>query len=470
LSRAIRADYEQQFLLPASLEDWVGEDHPARFIRDFVEALDLKALGFRVRRNREGRPYYAADLLLKVWLYGYLERIRSTRELEKACLDRMALVWLTGRNAPDHNTLWRFWRENRSALRKVFGRSVQVAAEAGLVGLVVHAVDGTKVTSAASHEAGWIREKLKRRLERVEASIEAMEREVEAREKQEQGEYRLPARLQNAQQRRQAIEQALRQLEAKDEKHHHPKDEGARLMRSPGGRPKWSYNAQAVADRDSGMVVAAEVTSEETDYRQLVPMLEKVEETLGEVAQETVADAGYRSAEQLGQAEEKGYEVLVSPHPDDRGEGKPFHVSHFRYDAERDCCICPRGEVLEYVSTERSTGKRVFYCQNHLRCPVRHECSRAKRGRKVKLNAHHEAIARQREKRQRADKQALLSQRKAIVERVFAWIKEGLGFRRWTVRGLEKVAAQWALICLTINLKRLLGYWRKGQLVLKPCQ
>lgn len=469
MSRAIRADYKQQFLLPVSLEEWVPEDHPARFIRDFVEALDLKALGFRVRRNREGRPYYGADLLLKVWLYGYLEKIRSTRELEKACLDRMALVWLTGRHAPDHNTLWRFWRENRRALRQVLGRSVQVAAEAGLVGLVVHAVDGTKVTSAASDSGGWTAGKLKRQWERVEASIEAMEREVEAREKEERGEYRLPKRLQDARQRRETIEEALKQLEAKEEKHHHPKDEEARLMRSGPGRPKWSYNAQAVVDRDSGMVVAAEVTSEETDNRQLVPMLEKVEETLGEVAQETVADAGYRSAEQLGQAEEKGYEVLVSPHPDERGEGKPFHVSHFRYDAERNGCICPRGEVLEYVSTERGTGQRVFYCQSYSRCPLRDACSRAKRGRKVKLNAHHEAMVRQREKRQQAEKRELLSQRKAIVERVFAWIKEGMGFRRWTVRGLENVGAQWALICLTINLKRLLGYWRRGQLVLRPC-
>ena len=312
MSYEIRADYQQQYMFPPCLEDWVPDDHPVRMIRDYVDSLDLGCLGFKVRESGFGRPNYSADLLLKVWVYGYLEKIRSSRGLERACRNHIALVWLTGRHCPDHNTLWRFWRDNRRCLKQVFRQIVRVAMDADLIGLVVHVVDGTKIQSAGSDRSGMKRDNLERQLEELDAAIERIMREIESQEKEEEGDggYSLPERLQDAKERKQAIQKSLERLDEEGRDQCHTTDEEARLMKGE-GFPQWSYNAQAVVDEASGLIVAEEVTNDETDCHHLVPMLEQVEGNLGRVAEENVADTGYRSQEQLSQARKKGYEVLV---------------------------------------------------------------------------------------------------------------------------------------------------------------
>jgi transposase len=218
----IRADYSQQYLLPRGIEDWVAENHPARFIRDFVESLDMKGLGFKTRKVEQGRPNYSSELLLTVWLYGYMEGIRSSRDLEKACMNQMGLIWLTGCNYPDHNTLWRFFRDYKDNWEKVFKRSVRVAQEVGLVGLVLHAVNGTKIPSVASNRQALHKEELTELLRELDESIEKMLSEVEDREVKEEGEYLLTEELQDVEKRRTAIQEALKNLEKEDKRHHNP--------------------------------------------------------------------------------------------------------------------------------------------------------------------------------------------------------------------------------------------------------
>src|SRR5690348_1121282 len=164
MAQVISPDYSQQFLLPPALEDWVAADHPARFLREFVDQLDLAAMGFVIPAAQEGRPPYAPSLLLKIWLYGYFFRIRSTRRLELACGEVLPLMWLCGMIRPDHNSLWRFWRDNKKALGKVFKQTVELAVRTGAVGLALQAIDGTKIQSAASDRRGWSKERMEKLL------------------------------------------------------------------------------------------------------------------------------------------------------------------------------------------------------------------------------------------------------------------------------------------------------------------
>jgi transposase len=469
MSREIRADYSQTFLLPPSLEDWVGADHPARFIRDFVESFDLEVLGFEAPVCETGRPPYSNELLLGVWLYGYVQKIRSSRGLERACRDNMSLLWLTGMNSPDHNTLWRFYRANKKALRLVFRQLVGVACRSGLVGLVVHAVDGTKIRSRSSDGSAWHKGELETLLKSVDSSIEAMMLEIESSEVSESGDYRLPEDLVDAQKRRAEIKHALLELSEIERDHMHPDEPEARMMRS-GGVTHLSYNAQAVVDGDSELIVAEDVVNAESDSEMLVEMVDDVVDNVGEAAEETLSDGGYYSPGQLAKAEERGHGVLV-PVPESSCNRGRFSKAAFRYDESEDVYICPEGQRLTYWRTRpNSHGKylvRHYRCRHAKNCPVRWACSpNKKKGRTILRGEHEGAVLGQREKQKSVRKQEMMTWRKWIVEPVFGHIKENMGFRRWTVRGIENVRTQWSLICTAFNLQKLYKYWLEGRLVL----
>jgi len=472
VSHEIRANYGQKMMFPPLLEDWIAADHPARWIRTFVDQLDLGALGFKVREvGDDGRPNYAADLLLKVWLYGYLERIRSTRRLEKACRQHVALLWLTGMNDPDHNSLWRFWRDNRKALKELFLQTVKLAVRTGLVDMAVHAVDGTKITSQGSTHTVWSRKRLEKLEQELEGRIAEAMKEVEQAEASETGEYRLPQELSDDVRLREKIREQLAELKKEDRKHMNPSEPDARMMKNHEGT-RMGYNAQVVADGKAGIIVAPEVTTEANDKLQLSVMLDAVQENLGRVAEETTADSGYFSGEQLAEAERKECPVLVnlegvSPSEEEQG---PYHTSRFVHDTERDCLICPRGGVLVYEGTVTPSDRRYtvrrFRCESFKSCPVRWECSKEKCGRSVKLSPYAAAIERQHAKQKDPAKAQLLKRRMGIVEPVFARIKHQLDFRRWTMGGLQSVRAQWFFVCSLANLMVLYSRWRDNQLVL----
>jgi transposase len=468
MAHPIAADYGQQFLLPPTLEDWVPADHPARFLREFVDQLDLPALGFAMPTAQEGRPPYAPALLLMVWLYGYFHRIRSSRKLEVACREHLSLVWLTGFKAPDHNSLWRFWSQNQKALRQVFKQTVQLALRTGAIGLALQALDGTRIQAACSGPKGWSKAYMEKLLAQLDGALDEVEQTVsqENSDAQSPEGYRLPEGLAERKALREEIKKGLAQLEEDGRSHYHRAEPEARRMKV-GDTNRYAYNAQAVADSQEGVIVASEAGRQETDAGQLVPMIEQARQNLGQAAEGvvTVADTGYGSGADLQAAAQQGMNVLAPP-----AEGKPAHddpyaAQQFRYDPVADRVTCPQNRTLdpEGQTTKNDRLVRRFRC-HHRDCPVRDQCTGDPKGRQIEVWPHTPVVQAMRARLREPTALAQFRKRSQIIERRFGQLKQHDGFRRWTVWGLEAVRTQWALLCATLNLRVLYRRWRPDRL------
>jgi transposase len=466
MAQPMSPDYGQQFLFPPALEDWVRADHPARFIREFVEQLELPALGFAVPTAVAGRPPYAPSLLLKIWLYGYFHRIRSTRKLEAACSEHLSLLWLTGLLVPDHNSLWRFWRDNQKALRQVFKQTVQLAVRTGAVGLALQALDGTKIQAACSGPNGWRKEYMEKLLAQLDGALEDIELQVlaENADGDEPG-YRLPAGLAERNALRQEIQKGLAQLQADGRNHYHPAEPEARRMKV-GDTNRYAYNAQAIADAQDKVIVACEATRQETDTGQLAPMIEQARENLGVAAAETVtvADTGYGSGADLQAASQKQMNVLAPPPEGKPARDNPYATQRFHYDEAAHTVTCPQSRQLDHEGHTTKNGQRVerFRC-HHRDCPVRQHCTRDPKGRQIEVWSHQPQVQAMRARLQEPAAQEQWQCRSQIIEPRFAQLKQHDGFRRWTVWGLEGVQTQWSLLCATLNLRVLYKKWLSRQ-------
>ena len=473
MSHSRKANRTQQFLFPPSLEELVGSDDPARFLDDLLHTMDLRALGFvDPPADARGRPPWSCELLLRVWLYCYFRRVRSLRQMEVACAERVQLMWLTGMQRPDHNALHRFFHAHRDALRTLARDVTRVAAHAGLVDMVLHALDGTKLRAVCSMDSALHRKRLLELLnEHGDKATEEVFAQLEALYKTEHrtGEH-LPKELATPEARKQVIQEALAELDARRTDHLHPREPEARVMMGHNeAKLRLDYNAQVVTDGE--FIVAQEVTSDETDHAQLTPMLDQALDTLGTRPEATAVDAGYVSGRELVRAEAHHHEVVVPPgsvDPPTPPTDAPFDKAHFRYDAERDVYVCPLGTVLPLWRLTRSHPRepelKVYRCTNTA-CPERARCTRdATTGRTVRHPADRAALNRQASKQPPgSERRAAYEWRKVLVERVFGLLKWNDGFRRFTVWGRESALAQWALVCTAFNVRALYRRWRVGE-------
>jgi transposase len=471
MPREINARHEQGRLLPQYLDDKIPDDHPVRFIIDFVNSLNLEGLGVKISKSKYGRSYYAPELLLGCWLYGYINNFRSTRGLEWYIKNDLGGIFLTDWQGPDNNTLWRFFAKNKKLIANLFKEVTQVASELNLVDLVLQALDGTKIRSEASTRSYCDSERLELLLANLDSRILEIMKEIKSQRNKEEKELRLTKELKNKEERKAKIEKAMEELRKSGRKQVSPEDTDARLMKN-GKVTRSSFNAQAGVDEKSGIIITETVVNDENDNKMLTTMVEKAEENLGEKPKETIVDTGYYSPNELLKAKDKGIDVLVNIPKQMVPERNPrkYHKSKFKYDQEKDVFICPEGKELKYRGIKKDRHNKdmdikIYHCKEYKKCPKRTECSTAKRGRTVEMGPHYQAVLDQLEKQEEQVAREILAKRKSIVERVFAQIKWNMGFTRFTYGGLDKVRAQWSLVCTAYNLKKIYKIWKKEKLI-----
>jgi transposase len=453
----------QSSLFPPSLDELVPDDHPVRVIAAFVELLDLGEVGFeRSEPSAMGRPAYDPADLLKLYLYGYLNRIRSSRRLERECARNVEVMWLLGRLAPDFKTVADFRRRNGEAFVRVCRAFVAFCAKANLLGAKLVAIDGSKFQAVSSKRRVVTQRSLEEEGRKLEARIAQYLKSLDEADREEREQ---PID-------REAVAAALKELRAKKANcetvraalkelgvtQHVVGEADARLMRTAQGQAI-AYNVQSAVDARHGLIVHHEVTNAGTDNAQLEPIAKAAQEVLGGEALTVVADAGYFNQSQFAACESAGITPYVALNPglNTQGDGDFYPAAAFRYDPKSDSYRCPAGKLLAFKQNDRKNTCRIYAAQKDdcASCALKPRCTNASR-RLVSRHEHVEAFERMVDRL--AKDPGIMKQRKAIAEHPFAQIKCWvMGDGRLLLRGLKGVRSEMALAILARNLRRVIN-------------
>ena len=444
---------DQGSLFPVSLDEMIGPDHVCRVIAAFVQRLDLAALGFaRARTKATGRPPYDPADLLMLYLYGYLNRVRSSRRLERECQRNIELMWLLHRLAPDHKTIAEFRRCNASPLRQAGAEFVRFCAEAGLIGGEWVAVDGTKFQAVASGKAVLDAAQRAELQAKLEQRIAQYLQELEAAD-QQQGEAEVDAQaLRQALARLQQQPSDLAQAQGGQRLHVSTEPEAVVLKgKGPG------YNVQTAVDAEHALIVAHEINAQAGDNGCLQRMGEAAQQALGVTEFKLVADAGYSNGEQAQALEDQGVQVHVpvKRSVNNQGDGELFDRTCFTYEVQADAYVCPAHKLLLRKQIDRKDKIVIYAAQasDCAACAMKPRCTPSSR-RMVSRHLHEQALARM---QQRATPQAMRL-RRSTAEHPFAALKFHIfGHPRFLMRGLTGAGTEIALATLAYNVKRALA-------------
>ena len=453
-------DRSQSTLFPERLEDYIAEDNAVRVIDAFVEQLDLEDLGFnRAQPSATGRPGYQPATLLKIYVYGYLNRIQSSRRLERESHRNVELVWLTGRLMPDFKTIADFRRDNRQAIRGVCVTFVGLCRELELFSASLVAIDGSKFKAVNSRDKNFTRKSVARRLQNTQANIDRYLAKLDEVDKEEPEVREVTAAA--LQEKIASMKAKMAELKAREvEVHTHPDkqvsptDTDARSMMKAGGGSEVGYNVQTAVDSKHHLIAAHEVTNAPTDREQLSRIAGQAREALDAKDLTVVADAGYYEGEAIVECYEAGIKALVPKVDTSENKAKGWYSkADFHYDAQRNEYVCPAGQRLTYRFDSVEHGKRLWVYMTYQcsSCALQAKCTTAHARRIKRWEHEHRLEAADAELKKHPD---AMRERKQIVEHPYATIKHWMGSTHFLMKRLPNVQTEMSLHVLAYNLRR----------------
>jgi transposase len=462
MSRYIAGDDRtQSVLFPERLDDWVEEENAVRVVDVFVDALDLGQLGFeRAQPAETGRPAYHPATLLKIYVYGYLNRIQSSRRLEREAQRNVELIWLTGRLTPDFKTIADFRRDNGAAIVRVCREFILLCREMNLLEEATVAVDGSKFKAVNNRDKNFTAHKLRARMQQLDESIAHYLAELDRADRQptltpKVRVEHLKQKLATVRAQARQLARIEEQLEAAPEAQVSLTDPDARSMATSGrGTGMVGYNVQIAVDVKNHLIVEQEVTNQGHDRAQLEPMATRSRDALGGGAITVLADRGYYDGEQIRACEEAGIATLV-PKPitsNSRAEGR-FDKRDFVYDTQRDEYRCPAGEraIFRFATIEKGMTIRKYWPSACPGCSLQPRCTTSNYRRIARWE--HEAVLDGMQRRlDRAPQTARV--RRQTVEHVFGTLKSWMGSTHFLTRTLPRVRTEMSLQTLAYNMKR----------------
>lgn len=459
-------DRYQITLFPESIDEYVNEDNPVRVIDSFVMTLDMAELGFKYAAcAATGRPPYDPRDLLKLYIYGYLNRVRSSRRLEAEAARNLEVIWLMRKLKPDFKTIADFRKDNKEPIKAVFKQFSLLCKEWALYGQEIVAVDGSKFRAVNSKKSNFGEKKLKRLVKYIDQKVDGYIKELEAGDTAEANIHRPSAqeiqeRIKQLQERKTGYEEMLNTIASGEIKEFSKTDPDARLMAANNNGVDVSYNVQSVVDSKHNLIVDYDVINNPTDHGQLFNMGQSAMDVFENEAIKLLADKGYYSAEELKKCDKAGMETYVARQRfagNAKEEG--YYLDKFEYNPEEDHYTCPAGKILAPGRYHKKKGEIVGRYYNNYdacaECPNKDKCTQNKLGRSI-LRSNDQDLMDQVDKRTRENKD-LYRQRQMMVEHPFGTIKRGWGFSYFLTRGLESVRAEAGLMFLAYNLRRVMN-------------